>query len=85
MVADANYFQYNLPMATTTKRRHSGSPHPPGYWRTYKRPPRRRMTIEFTEAEFETFAQRADQDGMTKHAAAKSLLLDYAKNGITNG
>jgi hypothetical protein len=29
--------------------------------------------------------RRADQDGTTRHAVAKRLLLDYAKNGPTNG
>jgi hypothetical protein len=85
MLEKANYFQYNWEMPETKKRSRSGSPHPPGYWRTYKRPNPRHMTINFTDAEFEMLTRRAEQDGTTRHAAAKTLLLHYAKNGITNG
>ena len=72
-------------MATETKRRRSGSPHPPGYWRTYKRPDHRTMTVNFTKAEFEMLTRRAEQDRTTRHTVAKTLLLNYAKNGLDNG
>jgi len=84
-IAHRLYFQYNWTMSEIKNKNRSGSPHPPGYWRTYKRPNSRLFAIRFTEAEFETFARRAEQEGTTRHAAAKRLLLNYAKNGLDNG
>jgi hypothetical protein len=43
------------------------------------------MTVNFTQAEFEMLTRRAEQDGTTRHTVAKRLLLNYAKNGLTNG
>jgi hypothetical protein len=85
MVEHANYFQYNLWMVETLKRRSSGNRHPPGYYRTYKRPDPCGLTVHFTKAEYEMLQRRAEQDGTTRHAVAKRLLLNYAKNGLGDG
>jgi hypothetical protein len=63
----------------------SGSPHPPGYWRTYKRPDPHGLTVHFTQDEYEMLQRRAEKDGTTRHAVAKKLLLNYAKNGLGEG
>ena len=43
------------------------------------------MTIDFTEDQFDLFMRRVKEDGTTRHAAAKRLLLNYAKNGLGDG
>jgi hypothetical protein len=68
--------QYNVGMAEDGKKKHKSGRNRPGYIR----PDPFRIYLYFTKAEFEAVTRRARQDGPSRHAALKRLVLDYAKS-----
>jgi hypothetical protein len=79
--ANIRRVKYNAAiMAAKRKDTRKGDRHRPGY-----RSPGLNFAVYLTRAEYEAFARRAEQDGLPKHRAAKSSLLNYIKHGIGNG
>jgi hypothetical protein len=71
-------------MTATPKSKQRGDQHRPGYWRDYCRN-NPNISARFTKAEHELVTRRAKQDGVSINKLVRTLLLDYAKRGMTNG